>query len=681
ASSIRAAFKHDYEELLANMTHEQKGIFDEIMGALLQDTGGVFFIYGFGGTGKTFLWKTLCAALCSTGDIVLPVASSGIASLLLPGGRTAHTMFRIPLSPTESSMCEIRPADTSLNCFCNRDAKHETPAKSVSKNVSQFAYVEFFSPFLCSSQIHFTIEGYINAEVAILGTIMFPINLHSALSHWCISHRKKARQVVQTWEKLFNVSQKQQCVSFLYLANDIIQNSKKNGNEFVNEFWKVLPAALKHAYDNCAESGKKAATRLVNIWEERKIFGSRIQNLKDAIATNEVKEPASQVASNGKSANPIRIAKKDSQSLRIKLSVGGFPERIVSAFHSLHEEFPTEELALTKCDGAVLSAERIGKEVENSISQGIQLGSGTLDEIQEQEDVLEQCIRQLECAEATRVSLISLLKDALQEQVARRWINDIGSLRPKISSHHSHGAPTTSASALTEPVMMGDLTEPVLPLSQPISAPPVLMHPAHQPPGQPATSFASLAANDDESKRAAAAAVAAKLAASTSSAQMLTSVFSSLMAEQAAKVGFNGTFPPEKRPKLEVQSSGPDVSNPEGGSSSYFASVGPPSFPPPPPSLLLSSNPASNQFGQSAGMMLNMVPYGFGGSGQPPPPPPLPPSHLSMSHPCPPTQQSLPPLQPPLPPQNASGGYYRPPGIGLYGSTSQPSTPPVQRRS
>ncbi|XP_074318687.1 uncharacterized protein LOC141655509 [Silene latifolia] len=43
------------------------------------------------------------------GEIVLPAASSGIASLLLPGGKTAHSMFRIPLTPTESSTCDIRP--------------------------------------------------------------------------------------------------------------------------------------------------------------------------------------------------------------------------------------------------------------------------------------------------------------------------------------------------------------------------------------------------------------------------------------------------------------------------------------------------------------------------------------------------------------------------------------------
>ena len=38
-------------------------------------------------------------------------------------------------------------------------------------------------------------------------------------------------------------------------------------------------------------------------------------------------------------------------------------------------------------------------------------------EIQEQENVLKQCVRQLENAEAIRASLVSQLKEALQEQV------------------------------------------------------------------------------------------------------------------------------------------------------------------------------------------------------------------------------------------------------------------------
>ncbi|CAB4316499.1 unnamed protein product [Prunus armeniaca] len=99
--------------------------------------------------------------------------------------------------------------------------------------------------------------------------------LRGPLSRWCISHRKKAKQIVETWDKCFNSSQKDQRVSFLYLANDILQNSRRKGSEFVNEFWKFLPAALKHVYENGDGHGKKVATRLVDIWEERKVFGSR----------------------------------------------------------------------------------------------------------------------------------------------------------------------------------------------------------------------------------------------------------------------------------------------------------------------------------------------------------------------------------------------------------------------
>ncbi|XP_059295623.1 uncharacterized protein LOC132048957 [Lycium ferocissimum] len=42
-----------------------------------QDGGGLFFLYGHGGTGKTFMWKTLSSRVRSKGDIVINVASSG----------------------------------------------------------------------------------------------------------------------------------------------------------------------------------------------------------------------------------------------------------------------------------------------------------------------------------------------------------------------------------------------------------------------------------------------------------------------------------------------------------------------------------------------------------------------------------------------------------------------------
>lgn len=97
------------------LTVEQKGIYDEIIGAVFENKGGVFFVYGFGGTSKIFLWKTISAAIRSKGSIVLNVASCGIASLLLEGGRTAHSRFGIPINLTEFTTCNMKAGDDRAN--------------------------------------------------------------------------------------------------------------------------------------------------------------------------------------------------------------------------------------------------------------------------------------------------------------------------------------------------------------------------------------------------------------------------------------------------------------------------------------------------------------------------------------------------------------------------------------
>ncbi|KAM0067595.1 putative DNA helicase [Helianthus debilis subsp. tardiflorus] len=105
----RTNLGNEFQPLFNSLTDEQRCVFDEIIKALNGNKGGVFFVYGYGGTGKTFLWKTLSVALRSKGEIVLNVASSGIASLLLSGGRTAHSRFHIPINLNEDSICHIKP--------------------------------------------------------------------------------------------------------------------------------------------------------------------------------------------------------------------------------------------------------------------------------------------------------------------------------------------------------------------------------------------------------------------------------------------------------------------------------------------------------------------------------------------------------------------------------------------
>ena len=92
----REALRIEQEQLFQCLTAEQRIIYD-IMQAMNDNKGGVFFFYGHSGTSKILMWRTLCAVIRSKGDIVLPAASSGIASLLLLGGRNAHSRFGIPL--------------------------------------------------------------------------------------------------------------------------------------------------------------------------------------------------------------------------------------------------------------------------------------------------------------------------------------------------------------------------------------------------------------------------------------------------------------------------------------------------------------------------------------------------------------------------------------------------------
>lgn len=66
-----------------------------------------FFIYGSGGYGKTYLWKAIITKIRSDEKIVLPLASSGIAATLLPGSRSEHSNFKIPLKLFQDSTCFI----------------------------------------------------------------------------------------------------------------------------------------------------------------------------------------------------------------------------------------------------------------------------------------------------------------------------------------------------------------------------------------------------------------------------------------------------------------------------------------------------------------------------------------------------------------------------------------------
>ncbi|XP_061394301.1 uncharacterized protein LOC133329850 [Musca vetustissima] len=92
-------------ENLPKLQPEQKNVYDYVMDAIINQTGGLHFIDAPVGTGKTFLISLILASVRSQGNIALAIASSGIAATLLDGGRTAHSALKLPLTWQFSEDC------------------------------------------------------------------------------------------------------------------------------------------------------------------------------------------------------------------------------------------------------------------------------------------------------------------------------------------------------------------------------------------------------------------------------------------------------------------------------------------------------------------------------------------------------------------------------------------------
>src|SRR6202023_191045 len=108
-------------ERIHTLNPDQRAAFDQIVQAVTTHSGKTFFLHGPGGTGKTYIYNTLYYHLRGQGKIVLCVASSGIAALLLNGGRTNHSPSKNPLLIHETSTCSISKTSDVADLIRNAD--------------------------------------------------------------------------------------------------------------------------------------------------------------------------------------------------------------------------------------------------------------------------------------------------------------------------------------------------------------------------------------------------------------------------------------------------------------------------------------------------------------------------------------------------------------------------------
>lgn len=105
------------------------------------------------------------------------------------------------------------------------------------------------------------------------------------LSLWLIHHRKHSKTIVDVWIGELRKARPPKKLTFLYLANDVIQNSKKKGPEFSRDFRSVLPDGYRDAARDADDKTKSSMERMLNIWVERNVFEADfVDKVKRAMA-------------------------------------------------------------------------------------------------------------------------------------------------------------------------------------------------------------------------------------------------------------------------------------------------------------------------------------------------------------------------------------------------------------
>ncbi|TPX63595.1 hypothetical protein SpCBS45565_g06511 [Spizellomyces sp. 'palustris'] len=237
----------------------------------------------------------------------------------------------------------------------------------------------------------------------------------TVLSQWLMYHRKHAGASVQTWARELHKAPSHRKLGFLYLANDVVQNSRRKGEEFVREFAKVFPETVPHVYRHTAPEIQQKITRILGILEERKIYGSDfIKVIKDRLvnrpaATTFASEDAMVIGTHLEN-----IRKHEAARLKLAEKVHEIPDQWPSATDDSHPEVAA----------AIEQLERYQRALKSDISERKQLIENLNKLIQKQELhiqgdelALEQCQHKINTIRADPTASTEPIQDREDVQI------------------------------------------------------------------------------------------------------------------------------------------------------------------------------------------------------------------------------------------------------------------------
>ena len=154
----------------------------------------LFYIDGRAGTGKTYLYNYIISVLRQDNYNVSTSAWTGIAAVLLHGGRTIHSTFKVPVSKDDKLHCIVNNQSEYANYLRSIDVFILDEASMISKPVLEA--IDALMQDICQSPLPF------GGKVFVLGgdfrqTLPIPPSRNNNVMHYCIKNSNYWHKFVQ----------------------------------------------------------------------------------------------------------------------------------------------------------------------------------------------------------------------------------------------------------------------------------------------------------------------------------------------------------------------------------------------------------------------------------------------------------------------------------------------------
>ena len=214
------------------------------------------------------------------------------------------------------------------------------------------------------------------------------------LSGWIQYHKKHAVESAEVWAKETLVADPERQLLYIYLANDVMQHSRRKKTEQVKTFGGHMKAVLPAAYAAAPESVRSKLLRMLSIWEERQI-----------LSTPEISAMRAGVSGGAPPAVSAAAAAAADDGAEIEVDVGGSPAGASGVAGGVELK---EWLAVVEESGTA-------DELENTRDESLDL-----DALESDEPEGPEAVAAAQTKAAAAVALLTSQRDTLQAELLAR---------------------------------------------------------------------------------------------------------------------------------------------------------------------------------------------------------------------------------------------------------------------